>query len=293
MKNLRDFTIFIISILLAAMLVSAYFLIEDNEAELPKQVREMDNINVKEYKNRDVYIIEPANKDENSQYILYFHGGAYMGELENYHWNFIQKISKETGYGIIIPDYPLTPKNTYKDVFDMVEPLYTDIIKKINPEKIIMMGDSAGGGLALALEEDLGEKEIQVPNKLILISPWIDTTMKNKKIDEVQKNDTDLNKEKLKLAGIAYAGSKTEDNYLINPIKGPIQKLKNVIIYTGTYDILNPDAKDFVERAKKEGINIYLKEYETAGHIWILKNNDELANKAFESLIRSIKNEES
>ena len=117
--------------------------------------------------------------------------------------------------------------------------------------------------------------------------------MKNKKIDEVQKNDTDLNKEKLKLAGIAYAGSKTEDNYLINPIKGPIQKLKNVIIYTGTYDILNPDAKDFVERAKKEGINIDLKEYETAGHIWILKNNDELANKAFESLIRSIKNEES
>ena len=156
-----------------------------------------------------------------------------------------------------------------------------------------MMGDSAGGGLALALEEDLGEKEIQVPNKLILISPWIDTTMKNKKIDEVQKNDTDLNKEKLKLAGIAYAGSKTEDNYLINPKKGPIQKLKNVIIYTGTYDILNPDAKDFVERAKKEGINIDLKEYETAGHIWILKNNDELANKAFESLIRSIKNEES
>ena len=69
MKNLRDFTIFIISILVAAMLVSAYFLIEDNEAELPKQVREMDNINVKEYKNRDVYIIEPANKDENSQYI--------------------------------------------------------------------------------------------------------------------------------------------------------------------------------------------------------------------------------
>ena len=100
----------------------------------------------------------------------------------------------------------------------MVEPLYKDIIKEIKPENIIMMGDSAGGGLALALEEKLGEKEIEVPEKLILISPWIDTRMTNPKIEEVQEYDKDLSKEKLKLAGIAYAGEKENNSYLVNPI---------------------------------------------------------------------------
>ena len=141
-----------------------------------------------------------------------------MGGLEKYHWEFIEKLSNETGYGIIIPDYPLAPKYTYKEVFEMVEPLYKDIIKEIKPENIIMMGDSAGGGLALALEEKLGEKEIEVPEKLILISPWIDTRMTNPKIEEVQEYDKDLSKEKLKLAGIAYAGEKENNSYLVNPI---------------------------------------------------------------------------
>lgn len=212
-----------------------------------------------------------------------------MGGLEKYHWKFIEKIAKQTGYGVIIPDYPLTPKYTYKNVFEMVEPLYQEIIKEIEPQNLIMMGDSAGGGLALALEEKLGEENIEVPEKLILISPWLDITMTNPKIDKVQENDKDLSKEKLKIAGILYSGEKENSSYLVNPINGPINKLKNVTIYTGTYDILNPDAKDFVEKAKNEEIQITLKEYEKASHIWILKNQDELATKAYEDLIIELK----
>ena len=113
--------------------------------------------------------------------------------------------------------------------------------------------------------------------------------MTNPKIDKVQENDKDLSKEKLKIAGILYSGEKENSSYLVNPINGPINKLKNVTIYTGTYDILNPDAKDFVEKAKNEEIQITLKEYEKASHIWILKNQDELATKAYEDLIIELK----
>ena len=153
-----------------------------------------------------------------------------------------------------------------------------------------MMGDSAGGGLALALEEKLGEENIEVPEKLILISPWLDTRMTNPKIDEIQPNDKDLNKEKLKIAGIAYAGEKDCNSYLVNPIEGPKTKLKNVTIYTGTYDILNPDTKEFAEQAKTENVNITVKEYEKASHIWILRSEDELATSAYKSLIEDLKN---
>ena len=273
MKELKKFIIFIASIGFIAIMIAIYFLFINDESQVPKNVQERDNVYIKEYGNRKVFAIDPAEKNENNKYILYFHGGAYMGGLENYHWNFIEKLSKETGYGIIIPDYPLAPKYTYKDVFEMIEPLYTDIIKEIQPQNLIMMGDSAGGGLALALEEKLGEENIEVPEKLILISPWLDTRMTNPKIE-----------------GIAYAGEKDCNSYLVNPIEGPKTKLKNVTIYTGTYDILNPDTKEFAEQAKTENVNITVKEYEKASHIWILRSEDELATSAYKSLIEDLKN---
>lgn len=219
MNHLKKFTLSILFIGMIAVVAATYFLLFVNEeSKVPKEIEEEEKIYIKQYGNRKVFAIDSTEKDKNSKYIIYFHGGAYMGGLEKYHWEFIEKLSNETGYGIIIPDYPLAPKYTYKEVFEMVEPLYKDIIKEIKPENIIMMGDSAGGGLALALEEKLGEKEIEVPEKLILISPWIDTRMTNPKIEEVQEYDKDLSKEKLKLAGIAYAGEKENNSYLVNPI---------------------------------------------------------------------------
>ena len=110
-----------------AVVAAAYFLFIQEETQIPEQVQQEEKIYTKEYGNKKVFAIEPAEKNKDSKYILYFHGGAYMGGLEKYHWEFIEKIAKQTGYGVIIPDYPLTPKYTYKNVFEMVEPLYQEI----------------------------------------------------------------------------------------------------------------------------------------------------------------------
>ena len=293
MKELKKFIIFIASIGFIAIMIAIYFLFINDESQVPKNVQERDNVYIKEYGNRKVFAIDPTEKNENNKYILYFHGGAYMGGLENYHWNFIEKLSKETGYGIIIPDYPLAPKYTYKDVFEMIEPLYTDIIKEIQPQNLIMMGDSAGGGLALALEEKLSQEEIEMPEKTILISPWLDTRLTNPKIPEVQKRDRQLNKFKLQIAALGYAGKDGKDNYLVNPIDGDLSKLKNITIFTGTNDILNPDVYDLKEKAEKSNIEINIKEYENAGHIWFIEKNsgEVLTNKGYQDCLETIKNQ--
>src|SRR5699024_1055480 len=116
-------------------------------------------------------------------------------------------IVKDTGYTVIMPDYPLTPKYYYKDVYNMVEPLYKEIIAKVGSDNVILMGDSAGGGLALGLYEKLAEDAIELPIKTILISPWLDVRLENQDIQEIEKRDTILNKEALRVAGIAYAGN--------------------------------------------------------------------------------------
>ena len=169
----------------------------------------------------------------------------------------------------------------------MVVPLYKEIITQVEPMELILMGDSAGGGLSLALEEKVAEENLPMPEKTILISPWLDVRLTNPKIDEVQKHDKQLNKETLKLAGIAYAGEDGINSYLVNPIEGDLSKLKNVIIFTGTHDILNPDVYVLQEKAKQQGTSIEIKEYEQAGHIWLIEKNSpqEIEQQAYQEIL--------
>ena len=187
------------------------------------------------------------------------------------------------------PNKIIIPKEIKKDVYKR-QPLYKEIIEEVDINNLILMGDSAGGGMALALAERMGEENIQMPNKTILISPWLDVRLQNPEIDEVQKRDKELSKETLKLAGVAYAGEDGIDSYLVNPIDGNLSKLKNITILTGTNDILNPDVHVLQEKAKQIGVNIEIKEYESAGHIWIINNNssEELVQKGYNDLINLV-----
>ena len=313
----------IVLLILTAVAVIAYFMIAEIETTvIPDESIYTCNIEQKMYMNRKVFILTPENVEKTDMVILYFHGGSYMAEIAQEHWSFLEKIINNTGATVILPDYPLSPKHNYKDVFDMVVPLYNEIVSKINLENFVVMGDSAGGGLALALEEKIvadsstQEEESKetnqansenteklentiekstvnsnLPAKTILISPWIDVRLENPKIDEVQKVDKDLNKDTLKLAGIAYAGSDGINSYLVNPIDGDLSKLQNITIFTGTYDILNPDVHVLDARAKEQGVTINVKEYKEASHIWILKDDAserELRDQAFYDLINVV-----
>ena len=274
------------------VMIFGYYMIIDIETKIPQKANESCDIETKEFMSRKIFIIKPKTEQLSKKVILYFHGGAYVAEATTLHWDFLEKLANDTKSTIVMPDYPLTPKYTYKDVFNMVEPLYKEIISKVDVKNLVMMGDSAGGGITLALAEKISQNNIQLPSITILISPWLNVTLTNEKIKEVQKNDKDLNKEKLLIAGISYARDEEGmKSYLVNPINGPLSKLKNVIIYTGTYDILNPDTHLLQEKAKKEGIDIQIKEYEQAPHIWIINNinkQDELQLKAYQDLVCDI-----
>ena len=317
-KVIKSVVTLIILLVLTAVAVVAYFMIAEIETKvIPNENTYTCNIEQKKFMNRNVFILTPKNVEKSDMIILYFHGGSYMAEIMQEHWNFLEKVINSTGATVILPDYPLAPKHNYKDVFDMVVPLYNEIVSKINLENLVVMGDSAGGGLALALEEkivadtkslstqndseEINQSEIgmnqdyKLPAKTILISPWLDVRLENPKINEVKKLDKDLNKDTLKLAGIAYAGEDGLNSYLVNPIDGDLSKLKNITIFTGTYDILNPDVHILVQKAEEQGISINIKEYEGASHIWILKDSSkekDLKENAYNDLIEVLKAED-
>ena len=149
-KIIKSVLALLLIITLIIGVVIIYYKTVDIKTENPKEIEEIFNVEIKEYSGRKVFIVNPKEQNKSEQTILYIHGGAYMAEVTKDHWDFIKKIVEDTNATVIVPDYPLAPKYTYKEVFNMMEPLYKEIISKVDMEKFIVMGDSAGGGLALA-----------------------------------------------------------------------------------------------------------------------------------------------
>lgn len=287
--NFEFLKIYLALLILMTIIFILPFFIVDIQAKPPISTIIQYNLNEEKYKNRKVFILtSKKNNLKNNKYILYFHGGAYVMEASYKHWQFLEEIVDRTGMTLILPDYPLTPKNTYKEVFGMIEPLYKDTINKVGKENLILMGDSAGAGMALGLLEKAGEEDGIMPYKTILLSPWLDVRMTNPEIEEKEKVDPVLFKDALKVAGKHYAGDDGMENYLVNPILGPLDKLKNITIFTGTFDMLNPDVHEFMKRADEAGIKIDLREKEKAIHIWMTHIENKsvyLARETFEELI--------
>ena len=283
-------SIILIIVILTGLTIS-YFLFSDIESKETKEIRQNCNVEVERFMGRKIFIIRPKDENVSEKKILYFHGGSYIAEMSNNHWNFIEQLVLDTKMTIIIPDYPLAPKYTYKDVFKMVKPLYKEILEEVESNDLILMGDSAGGGLSLALAEEMAEENYELPEKTILISPWLDVSLENTQIKEVQKLDKELNKDTLKIAGIAYAGGEENlQNFLVSPIQGDISKLKNIVIFTGSNDILMPDMYKLQEKGKKENVEIKINEYQGAGHIWLItkKGDNNIIEKGYNDLLKEI-----
>ena len=277
-------------ILIIIMLAVFYYEIRVATSKLSKNTFSDYKFLQKKFMNRDVFIISSNRRDkqEKNRIILYIHGGSYVGELERYHWRFFKDIINDTNATIVVPDYPLTPEKTYIDVFKMMEPLYKEIVENIENKEFILMGDSAGAGLALALYQRSGILNYRLPDKTILISPWLDVTMDNPEIDEIE--DPVLKKSLLKLAGIKYAGKNGMKSYLVNPVLGPTDKLKNIYMLSGTKDMLNPDAKKFAN-LNEEKINFL--EYPEAIHNFVLKKYKQgtiLADEGYDKIVEIILN---
>lgn len=295
MKKVIKIIVIILIIILLAAIIGVIYWFNGNIQAKPNKEKNY-NIAEEKFAQRKVFVLTPKTEKSN-KVILYLHGGAYVGEIAEEHWLFFNEIIKDTNATIIVPDYPLTPQYNYEDSFNMVFPLYKKILEKVKQENLILMGDSAGAGMSLSLVQKIVEDKLVQPSKTILISPWLDVTMSNKEIDEVQKRDTKLNKDILKIVGIFYA--KTEENtknYLVSPIYGKLEKLRNLVIYTGTNDILNPDVHLLEQKLKNNGINAKINEYDGAIHNWILekyvdeKYNNDLSKKAYENLIYELNN---
>jgi len=218
---------------------------------------------------RKVFTIrKPGSTSEKS--ILFLHGGAYVQNISARHWELVGQLIRLTGCTFIVPDYPLAPENTYVDAFNMVEPHLMRLYSHCDPLNVIFMGDSAGGGFALALAQKMKMEKVALPGQLILISPWLDFTLQNPEISAVESKDLILEMKGLLQASRSYAGDTIGSHYQLSPINGPLEGLPRISLLTGTHDILYPDCLLLKNRLQETGTDMNFYEFPKMIHDWPL-----------------------
>lgn len=237
------------------------------------------------YDHRPAFWITP---EQPSMRVLYLHGGAYYNECVPAHWSLIKRLCRKLNAEVVVPDYPLTPVYGYRDVFSMVTQVYRDCLADIPHGQLVLAGDSAGGGIALALCQWAKLEMERTPSKLVLISPWLDITLRDPEIKELDKVDPFLESESLRQMGVWYCQGDNPMFYQVSPLFGNLEGLPPSIVFTGTRDILNSDARRFAYQAQKVNSPITLWEEQGMIHTWMLFPIEEAqtALKAMEQFLQ-------
>ncbi|MFH5924209.1 alpha/beta hydrolase fold domain-containing protein [Roseomonas xinghualingensis] len=216
-----------------------------------------------------VFTAAPRQGGSN-HHILYLHGGAYVFDMAGLHWRVIERMIERTGATVTIPLYPLAPGHNWRDAFGMVRPLHAALATRHGAEALTVMGDSAGGGMALALAQQLRDAGEALPARLVLFSPWLDVTMRDPGQLEIDPSDPFLAVPPARLAGKWYAADLPTDDPRVSPIFGSLAGLPPIAVFTGTRDMLNSDARRLRARAAEEGAALAFHEEAGMIHVWMM-----------------------
>jgi len=218
--------------------------------------------------------------------VVFLHGGAYVREFDPFmHWRAVAGLAEMLGRPVVVPIYPLAPEHSHRDAFPFLVALYRRLLAAHAPSEIALVGDSAGGGLALALCHVLREAGLPQPSDAVLLSPWLDLALANPAIPEVDARDPVLNAAHARECGRRWADGAPLDDPKLSPVHVPLRGLARVTVFTGTLDILNPDARVLRERAREDGVEIGWLEEHGQLHDWMLSVGG-AARRAFREIGR-------
>lgn len=202
--------------------------------------------------------------------VLFLHGGAYVLGLAKQYWGLLEKIGVGGDCHIAALDYPLAPEHDCTTAIDRAMQAYEILVERYGADEVVLMGDSAGGGLAMGLSLHLRDQGRPQPHSTVLLYPWLDVTMSHPEAPENANNDLLLGIDGLIACGEYYAGERVTTDPLVSPWFGQLDGLAPVHVFTGSWDVLHPEGRDFVGKVQSAGGEASLNVYPQMQHAWLL-----------------------
>ena len=210
-------------------------------------------------------LIIPLQADTRSA-LLYLHGGGYaLGSIKS-HRATAGQIAEAGNIRTLIIDYRRPPENPFPAALQDALSAYT-WLRKNGYQKIIIMGDSAGGGLALSTAISLRDDQAPLPLLVICLSPLIDVECTGESVITNAKRDPWLTTG-IKTLFNYYVGQNDPRDPLISPLYADYTKLPPILIHVGTDEILLSDSTRLAEKAKAAGMDVQIKIWQGMWHIF-------------------------
>jgi acetyl esterase/lipase len=192
--------------------------------------------------------------------VLYLHGGGYrVGSLDAYQ-SPMAHLSVACDAVVTGVDYRLAPEHTYPAALDDAVAAFGEMSESIEAEKLMIAGDSAGGGLALACLLRLKDEGSPLPGCATLLSPWTDLTCSGESLGAVRETFVE--------SSHAYTGDFPPETVGISPLFGEMAGLPPLLIQVASDEALRDDSTRLAGRAREASVTVDIKLFDEAFHVF-------------------------
>jgi acetyl esterase/lipase len=203
------------------------------------------------------------------KFILYFHGGGYVMGHPRTHAALARYLTRKTGLQTCLPEYRLAPEHPFPAAFEDALGVWQALLARgYAPDQIILGGDSAGGGLALALLGHLCASDQPRPACVFAFSPFTDFSLSGESISQNAASEVLLPPERLtQLRDRVLAGADARDPR-ISPLFGSFKGAPPVLVQVARSEILLDDSRRMAEVLRRDGVDVTLQEWGNLPHVW-------------------------
>ena len=234
----------------------------------------------------------PSAPSDPSLIFLYFHGGAYISGSCDTSRAFVSFLCKKLNVDAYSVNYRLAPEHPYPAALEDALAAYKWLLEEqsLSSDNIIIAGDSAGGGLALALLLRIRNQNLPLPKAAICFSPWTDLTLSSETMTSRVLEDPMLTTISLENGSRMYTGKNNPSNPEISPIFANLSGLPPIFLQVGTREILLDDSLQFAKLLKNAGSPVVLDVWEGLFHIFLIMATIPFIGRFIPECRRAIKN---
>lgn len=218
---------------------------------------------------RAEWIAAPGAADD--RVILYLHGGSYQKGSTNTHAALVARLSQAADARVLAVDYRLAPEHPHPAAVEDTTTAYRWLLRSgVPPARVVIAGDSAGGGLTVATLVALRDGGDSLPAAGVCLSPWVDMEGLGESMTTNAGRDPLITggREGLLEEGRAYLGGADPRTPLAAPLYADLARLPPLLIQVGTAEILLDDSTRLAERTRSAGVEVTLELWDDMIHGW-------------------------
>ena len=212
-----------------------------------------------------------AEGASDSRVVLYFHGGGYIIGSPRTHRPMLAELSQASGGRVLALDYRLAPEHPFPaPVEDSVAAYRWLLSEGYDPARIAVAGDSAGGGLTVAMMVQVRYLGLPMPGAAVCISPWVDMEGLGESMETRAQVDPMVGKENLMVSAKTYLGGADPRAPLAAPLYADLRGLPPTLIQVGDAEVLLDDSTRLAGIAREAGVQVQMDVWDDMIHVWHL-----------------------